>query len=199
MAECVQATASADLDINNVRAKILNGGDLWWDLVKFPCYEVPKGSGKNSLFAGTLWIGGLDAGGSLKIACATYRQNGSDYWPGPLSSEAQTDTFTCDRYDKLWKINKEDVKTYYNWVTGPRTSPNPVSPSVMDIINHWPATGIDGHSLAPFWDIDGNGNYDPSIGEVPYMMQEILIQRRMGPRLALKFRLRRLLFQLRMI
>ncbi len=29
---CQPATQSADLDINNVRTKILNGGDMWWDV-----------------------------------------------------------------------------------------------------------------------------------------------------------------------
>ena len=164
---CDPATASADLDINNVRAKILNAGDMWWDLVKRPCYEVPKGSGKASLFAGSLWIGGLDVGGSLKIASMMYRQTGNDFWPGPLSSTAETDASTCNQYDKLWKINKEDVVKYYNWVTGPQIDPNPVSPSVMNVINSWPTTGKDGHSLAPFLDLNGDGNYDYLEGDVP--------------------------------
>ena len=30
--DCDPATQSADLDVNNVRTKILNGGDMWWDL-----------------------------------------------------------------------------------------------------------------------------------------------------------------------
>ncbi|MFT7592131.1 MAG: hypothetical protein ACI9UJ_002060 [bacterium] len=31
-ADCDPASAQADLDINNVRTRILNGGDMWWDL-----------------------------------------------------------------------------------------------------------------------------------------------------------------------
>ena len=30
-ATCTVTTAQFDLDINNVRARILNGGDLWWN------------------------------------------------------------------------------------------------------------------------------------------------------------------------
>ena len=37
-AACDPATASADLDVNNVRTKILNGGDMWWDLAN-PKYD----------------------------------------------------------------------------------------------------------------------------------------------------------------
>src|SRR4051812_34810954 len=32
MSGCANATQQVDLDINNVRAKILNGGDMWWDI-----------------------------------------------------------------------------------------------------------------------------------------------------------------------
>ena len=46
---------------------------MWWNLSDVQ-YEIPKGSGLNSLF-GSLWIGGVDAGGQLKVASAmTYRQ-----------------------------------------------------------------------------------------------------------------------------
>ena len=72
---CNPPTAQTDLDINNVRARILNGGDMWWDLVINPHYEVPKGSGKHSMFSGSIWIGGLDAGNQLKLAAQKYRQN----------------------------------------------------------------------------------------------------------------------------
>lgn len=41
-AGCDPASASANLDINNVRARIMNGGDMWWDLVGTAAYEIPK-------------------------------------------------------------------------------------------------------------------------------------------------------------
>jgi hypothetical protein len=56
---CDASTALTELDINNVRAGIFPGADMWWDLVGAPKYEVPKGSGINRLFAGSLWLGPL--------------------------------------------------------------------------------------------------------------------------------------------
>ena len=113
-APCEPATFQADLDINNVRARILNGGDMWWDLNSVARYEIPKtttGSNairKNSLFAGAIWIGGLDPGGNLKVAAMTYRQGGSDYFPGPLDSiSATTESARCKFYDKIYKIFQE--------------------------------------------------------------------------------------------
>src|SRR5690348_16351615 len=41
MAGCEPPTAQVDLDINNVRTTILNGGDMWWNLNSAK-YEIPK-------------------------------------------------------------------------------------------------------------------------------------------------------------
>src|SRR5512146_3104203 len=77
-AGCEPATAQVDLDINNVRTRIMNGGDMWWDLLNAK-YEIPKvldrntQVSKNALFSGALWIGGLSQG-NLKLAAQTYRQ-----------------------------------------------------------------------------------------------------------------------------
>ena len=57
--DCAPATMSYDLAINNVRARLLNGGDMWWDLA-IGQYIVPKVDpalgvpGVSSLFAGAV-------------------------------------------------------------------------------------------------------------------------------------------------
>ena len=56
---------------------------MWWNLSDGK-YEIPKNSGKHSMFAGSLWIGGLDDDDQLKVAAQTYRQSGNDFWPGPI-------------------------------------------------------------------------------------------------------------------
>src|SRR5215831_10999024 len=72
--DCAPASDEVDMDINNVRARLLGSGDMWWDLVNTARYiipNVPKGSGLpevSSLFAGAVWIGGIDAQGQLKVA-----------------------------------------------------------------------------------------------------------------------------------
>ncbi len=170
LALCNPSTAQADLDINNVRTRILGGGDMWWDLQN-GMYYIPKPpsgqAGPTSLYAGALWIGGKDPGGTLKVAAQTYRQSGNDFWPGPLDNSASTDATICNAWDKIWKINRKDVEAYYNWITTGVPAANPVSPSAMDVINNWPVTAPDGHTIAPFYDINNNGIYEPEIGEVP--------------------------------
>ena len=92
VAGCTQPRASKELWINNVRTIIYTAGDMWWDLFgnTQAYYYVPattnRATGVSSLFAGSIWLGGLDAGGQLKVAAMTYRQNGIDFWPGPLDT-----------------------------------------------------------------------------------------------------------------
>lgn len=179
MAGCVNATAQADLDINNVRAKILNGGDMWWDIfgTNNARYMVPKPPtgqiGPSSQFASSIWVGGYDAGGSLKCAAQTYRQSGNDFWPGPLTASATTDPSTCLTWDRFFKINRVDVESYYNWIAGgslgqnPLTSGQATSSDAMDVINSWPAYGPTGQPIAPYYDVNLDGFYDPSVGDVP--------------------------------
>ncbi|MDQ3048247.1 MAG: T9SS type A sorting domain-containing protein [Bacteroidota bacterium] len=170
MAGCNPATAKSDLDINNVRTTILAGGDMWWDLVNGR-YFVPKpaagSTGPTSLYAGSLWIGGLDIGGSLKVAAMTYRQTGNDFWPGPLDNTASIDAAVCTQWDKHFRINRADAEAYYNWADGGFIGNNPVGSEGMNAINNWPTTGIGFNSLAPFWDINGDGFYQPENGEIP--------------------------------
>ena len=67
-----------------------------WDLSDAH-YEVPKDSGKHSIFAHEHWFGGVDDGGTLRFAAMTYRQGGNDLWAGPCSNQSVhgTSTFNC--------------------------------------------------------------------------------------------------------
>jgi hypothetical protein len=157
---CAPASSFTDLDINNVRATILNGGDMWWDLVGDPLYEIPIGSGKHSLFAGSLWIGGVDAAGSLHLAAQTYRQSGNDFWPGPLdTSTAGISPATCTLFDKHWKINYSEIVTF----TG--------GGAASTAIQTWPGNGDlssgQSHFLAPYIDVNADGNYNYLDGDYP--------------------------------
>src|SRR6185436_17629398 len=155
---CVNTVAHADLDIANVRARIMTGGDMWWDLVGYPQYEVPNGSGKHSMFAGALWIGGLDPGGQVKTACQTYRQTGNDYWAGPIDT-CDITAANCLVYDRLWKLNKSDVADFVN--TGTTT--------VQDIIDYPGNSPYAGNApLAPYFDNNADGLYNYLDGDYPH-------------------------------
>lgn len=159
--DCDPATQSADLDINNVRTKILNGGDMWWDLNNAK-YEIPKLPSetnevrKHSLFSGAIWIGGED-NGTLKLAAMTYRQRGSDFWPGPLDpATANTSKSECSKWDDIYKVNGETIIDHVNNFTG----------NVDQSIAEWPG------DYAPFKDVDGDGTYNPQVGDYPILQNE---------------------------
>jgi len=159
---CASASGSTDLNVNNVRARINTGGDMWWDFTAAK-YEIPRGSRKTSMFASALWIGGLDKDGNLKLAAQRFRQSGQDYWTGPLTTDgtADIDAEVCKEYDRHYKITKKEVQDFV------------VDPSKMTlIIEKWPAHGdvTKGQSryLAPFRDVDGDYAYNPTSGDYPY-------------------------------
>jgi hypothetical protein len=165
---CLPATQRRDLDVNNVRTTILNGGDMWWNLSNAR-YEVPKVEdgqvAKHSLFSGALWIGGV-TNGSLKLAAQTYRQSGNDFYPGPLVvGTAATTPELCKRYDRIYRVTKRDIEDFI-------AASDKITNAPIDIIE-WPAhpnendpVGI-APKLAPFYDADGNGVYEPANGDYP--------------------------------
>ncbi|MCH8904656.1 MAG: hypothetical protein IIA45_12165 [Bacteroidetes bacterium] len=169
-APCDPPTSSIDLDINNVRTRIHNGGDMWWDLVGSAKYEIPKGSDIHSLFAASIWIGGVDAGGQLKIAAQTYRQSGNDFWPGPLDSNGATVKETCSDWDRHFEVSRLEIDAFIE-------NPDVIPTSILQ----WPGKGnpnqplvapFSNIGLAPFEDANADGIYDPADGDFPILMDE---------------------------
>ena len=182
-ASCAPATASAELNINNIRAVIQAGGDMWWDLIGQPQYEVPSGSGNTALYSGSLWLGGRDVSGQLKVAALRYRAAGNDYWPGPLSTATgEIDGQTCVDYDKHFETFRKDIAEFVGWYdagvfdaeNGTTTqADNFPTYQIPDAILEWPAHGrnfapyFEDYYLAPFVDRNGDGFYNPLDGDYP--------------------------------
>ena len=195
VADCNASTAQVDLNINNVRARVLTGGDVWWDPVSTQNhYEVPKipsGSNevsKNSLFAGALWIGGIDQFDQLKIAAQTYRQSGNDFWPGPLDSNGEIEEAVCSQFDRFWEVKGSDINAFLGLVEAAKEGGGAVNIQESQIpqsILAWPGkdnfrsiqyNGFDlptNKNLAPFWDADGSEDYDPTKGDYPVIDSEV--------------------------
>ncbi|MBL0310465.1 MAG: hypothetical protein IPP77_12555 [Bacteroidetes bacterium] len=178
--DCTASIAQFDMDINNVRTRLLTGGDAWWDVSSLPKYEVPKGSDLHAIFAGSIWITGLDDGNNLKCAAVRYRQNGNDFWPGPLDNSASTDRATCSRFDRHFNVYGRDIAAAQTAFLqkGSATTLADIPRGLLG----WPAKGNQylatdptlvgqtfniNENLAPFKDADGDGIYDPVKGDYP--------------------------------
>jgi len=175
-AGCSAASGFRFLDINNVRARINTGGDMWWDLPGGigAQYYIPKSGTATSMFSGSLWIGGLDINNQLKLAAIRYRQIGNDYWPGPLTTDgtAAVDAETCAKYDKHFPITRAEVDKFLQWWNSDNKAEDFPGYSIPKSIMEWPAHGdvakLQSYYLAPFFDVDGDGEYDPNNGDYPY-------------------------------
>lgn len=180
---CDNPIAQVDLAVNGVRARLTTGGDLWWD-GQDGRYEVTADPGSpnvnpvSAIFAGGLWIGGLDPGGSIKMAAQKYgrSQGNFDYYPGPLTHEGITTGDDCANWDRFFPAIQSEIRLF-------RQLFDPANPDLSLIpenIAGWPGAGnplfasIHGFSLpaseygyAPFWDTNLDGIYDPRDGDYP--------------------------------
>lgn len=182
-AGCAPANASTFLEFNNVKALIHTGGNLWQIAGQnFSQYEVPKGSGIMALFTSALWLGGIDVNGQLKIAAVRYR-SGQDYWTGPLTEtgEAEITPSVCAAYDRHYSVTQDEVREFDGWFkagladaengTNTQGEEYPDYEIPLSILN-WPAHGDptlgQNFYLAPFYDRDENGQYEPQNGDYPW-------------------------------
>ena len=177
-AVCKRAQSTAELNINNVRALINGYGNMWYDGLVAQ-YHLPKNSNTCPLFCAALWIGGTDVNDQLRIAALRFGSDGDDYWPGPLriNGTASVDLPICNAYDKHWVITKAEVLAHRARFEYGENGQAPVDlnpgADIPDVILNWPASADANdqyltHYLAPFFDADGDGEYNPAVGDYPY-------------------------------
>ncbi|MFN3917549.1 MAG: T9SS C-terminal target domain-containing protein [Flavobacteriales bacterium] len=199
-ANCAPAVALTYLEYNNVRALIETGGSMWQDRANNrAAYQIPKppqgGVGPSSIYAGALWLGGVDVNNQLKLAAHQFRR-GNDFWTGPLSviygtgnnddkldfGPAEIDPNTCQQYDRFYVTTRNNIAEFRAWWLCSQDPDCDASEEFPDYqvpqsILTWPAHGdiskFQDFYLAPFFDNDGpnglNGIYDPiNDGDYPF-------------------------------
>ncbi|MBK8847174.1 MAG: hypothetical protein IPO27_11760 [Bacteroidetes bacterium] len=159
---CVDPVSKIDMDINNVRTRMHTGGDFWTDPASpLPYYEIPINSGKHSMYAGSIWIGGLDASGNLKVAAQTYRNLGFDFYPGTIDlSNGDIRAERCNYYDRFWKIKKSEVLDFI-------ADKNNITNDIKSYPGNGNSLYNEDEFLAPFHDNGADNLYEPSEGDYP--------------------------------
>jgi hypothetical protein len=180
-----------DMDINNVRARLLSSGDVWWDQSNAR-YEVPKvqpgQKSVSSIFAGAVWIGGKDPAGNLKVAAQTYRSGTrNDFWPGPLRErDGTTKKDDCAKWDRHFVVTAAEIEEHLRYYRAARARGELQYDKslIPNGLKGWPAYKnpyfFQIHSFdmedraisrargwAKFHDEDQDGRYDPSKGDFP--------------------------------
>lgn len=152
------------LNIGDVNAIMFSDGTSFRNPYKgLNHYVVPKTGKASSIFAAAMWLGGLDAGKKLHTAAMTYNQQGYDFWPGPIMDSIKYSPHQDTVWNHVWKVNKSTVDSFTHGLCV----------GIPHSIAVWPGNGDvtlgEAHNLAPYIDVDGNGVYDPSGGDYPYI------------------------------
>ncbi|MBL7138447.1 MAG: T9SS type A sorting domain-containing protein [Bacteroidales bacterium] len=163
----------AYLDQNNIKARINPFGNHF-NTFGDPClgFFVPKESTQSTVFLSALWFGGVDEQDALHFGGEQYRtspysgnvHDDHDFWPGPLSDTALYDPVYDSLWNRVWKFEGWEVEHHkYHW-----DDPGYFPP--MNILT-WPAHGNpalgEAENLAPFFDNNGDGRYNPFEGDYP--------------------------------
>jgi hypothetical protein len=152
-----------NISTNSVNAPVEADGFLFNNTVTNSYFEAPKFSGKYCIYGSNLWMGGLDQNGNLHMAAQTYKQNGTDYWPAPLTSTGTT--ISPMTWSKVWHIKRSDID---NHIANYNTQGYQLPQELIE----WPGSTYNGLNqiLAPFTDVNNNGIYDPSYGDYPNVL-----------------------------
>lgn len=158
---------SSFVDANNMKATIFPNGALFYSGTGVGL-EVPKGSGKTTVFAANIWVGGYDRQQVLHMAAQAYAQ-ASDGGPGfSIGPWANAGAYTSPQlnslFNKTWKYNKTVIDTF-------RMMVGQAGYTVPTTIATYPGSGdtTKGVSrvLAPFHDSDGDGQYTATNADFP--------------------------------
>jgi hypothetical protein len=190
--DCVGGLAQRDLAVNNVRARLTTGGDVWWNgnEGRYVVPKVPPGVPEvSAIFAGAVWLGGVDDGDNLKVAAQTFgRQTGAfDFYPGPLNEELDpvvagtTNKETCSNWDKFFTVTAQEIdqhlRNYQESINN--GEPYDITSVPLGVLG-WPGKenpfffDVHGFEMPPaqrgmagFFDESGDGIYNPVEGDYP--------------------------------
>lgn len=182
---CDEPAAQADIHANNIKARLLTGGDMFWDLresMYFPGY-ISGQDNPSTIFAAGLWIGGISPDTTLKLATVDFRTSGNaEFWPGPLNPDGTTNADACAQWDRFFRGRAQDIGAFLTALPNLVNNPPQAIAQYPDIMG-WPGRGnphfalvngftLPDQSLAPFVDADNDGFYNPLVGDYPCISVE---------------------------
>jgi hypothetical protein len=169
------------LDQNNTSVFLSNEGTVFTDFITPSAgYEVPNGSGLNTIYSTQFWFAGKESNGTIHSSLGGYPGFGTDIFKGPFSN---TNSYNDPAYQSEWGISMWDIcqseidifKAWWECSNGVTTigCENVITPTVeiLDKIYNWPAHGNvnqgESYYMLPYWDTNSDGVYNPADGDYP--------------------------------
>ena len=162
------------LQINNINAGVHANGDLFSRQLMLPSpfsgtsqlwephYRYPADAKTNTIFGGTLLLGGLDQSGNLHYSGVGQTYEGPDFQAGPLSHLYDTTHYL--KFARTWKISKAEIDYHRQNYSQPGYQP-------IEAILLWPGNGNpalgQAAQLAPYTDLNNDGLYNCLDGDYP--------------------------------
>lgn len=171
--DCAKGTANHTLITDDLRIRFAQTGSIW----NYP-YEVPvlpiDSTPISPIFGGGIWMGGYDSAQNLRLAGSyiELQDEETDYYPGPLDAMGTINPENCLFYDRFWSVSRAEIEAFQEDIADGLLSDS--HPRILQ----WPAIGnphfpfIYGiappnQDLAPFVDVNGDGQYNPFQGDYP--------------------------------
>jgi len=158
------------LYLNNINARFNARGNHFF--YKEAEFEVPKFSGKSTIFVNTLWIGGQTNDTVLHLAAEKYGQGPNtapaqtklDFWTGPVMDSTAYSIYQDSTWNYIWNLKRSEIEYHQAHWNDAGYQP------IHDILT-WPGNGNTAIGqaaiLAPFYDRNEDGTYDPMDGDYP--------------------------------
>jgi hypothetical protein len=162
-------------EVNGFQIPISSNGDIVGGQESAYNMSVPN-TDAGTIYAGNIWVAGKSPDNQLKAAFETYESEGSDWFNGPLTlNTAETNGSVMEQYSQVFMANSDDVATHMAYFAALEnntvTTEFPNGYTIPEWLFGWPAHGDvafgQAFYLAPFFDYNLDGYYDPEMGDYP--------------------------------
>jgi hypothetical protein len=164
-----QQVNSVWLDFNNAKATINDEGGFFNNAsAAIAGYEIPKNSGLSTIYSGSYWIGAEDQLGQLHVSGKKYSLGGSEsaFHSGPIAESIAYGSinYSNQYQNAVWAVTNNEIQDHIaNYQSAGYVVPTSIA--------NWPGNGDVSlgvtSQLAPFIDLNGNGQYEPTLGDYP--------------------------------
>lgn len=175
---CPSIGFSRELHTNHQKVNFNSNGTMFYDNNYNRIHEIPTTLNTQSagtVFGAAPWLSVSDPGGNLNVIAPTYSSNNEGYDYGPLDAATGLPIATnCQDFNHIWSISRSSVERLITDFNDNGVVDNAVAPELLQ----WPGKGnphfaaqmgyaLPNQDLAPFYDQNNDGIYDPMDGDYP--------------------------------